>query len=160
LNSVLENLKGIILHPIFLTVAVAWAVAQMGKVVLEFSRSGRIRWSLMVETGGMPSSHSSFVSSLAASVGMKEGWTSSAFMVALGMAIIIMHDAAGLRMAAGRQAALLNQVVGRLYGARKVKGMPRMKEMLGHSPLQVISGALLGVAVAFLLFPPLNHARP
>ena len=153
--SFLTSIPSIVLHPIFLTVAASWFSAQLVKVVLEYFKTGRFRPILLTETGGMPSSHSAFVASLAASVGQKEGWTSSAFMMALGVAIIIMHDAAGLRMAAGRQAALLNRVVGRLYGARKTD-IPRMKEMLGHSLAQVLSGAALGVVVAFLLFPLLS----
>jgi hypothetical protein len=145
-------LGGILSHPIFMTTALAWLVAQALKMVIQYFRAGKLDWKLLVETGGMPSSHSSFVASMTVCVGLSAGWQSPAFMVALGFAIITMHDAAGLRMAAGRQAALLNQIVESLYEGRKAKP-PRMKELLGHSPLQVLSGALLGVAVAAAFYP-------
>ncbi len=152
MNPFFSALGGIISHPIFITVALAWLAAQALKVVIHYFRAGRLDWRLLAETGGMPSSHSSFVAAMAVSVGLSAGWDSPVFMVALGFAIITMHDAAGLRMAAGRQAVLLNQIVENLYDGRKAKP-PRMKELLGHSPLQVISGALLGVAVALACYP-------
>jgi len=152
MSAFIKAVASIISHPIFTTTALAWLAAQALKMVIQYFRASKLDWKLLVETGGMPSSHSSFVASLTLCVGMSAGWQSPAFMLALGFAIITMHDAAGLRMAAGRQAALLNQIVESLYEGRKAKP-PRMKELLGHSPLQVISGALLGVAVALACYP-------
>jgi acid phosphatase family membrane protein YuiD len=147
----------IIFHPVFLTVAASWFTAQLTKVVLHYARTGEFDGRLLTETGGMPSSHSAFVSSLATCLGLWAGWTSPVFMLGLGFAIITMHDAAGLRMAAGRQAALLNKMVAQLYDRRKAAELPVMKEMLGHSPVQVLSGAALGILAAFLLFPALTR---
>src|SRR4029079_6709875 len=106
--SFLVNFPRIILDPVFLIVAAAWFTAQLTKVAIFYFQTGRFNGRRLPETGGMPSSHSAFVASLATCLGLKEGWTSSIFMLATGFAIITMHDAAGLRMAAGRQAVLLN----------------------------------------------------
>ncbi len=151
-ESFLEALPAILTSPTFLIVAAAWFSAQLTKVALHYLRTHKLNWKLLTETGGMPSSHSAFVTSMTTCMGLSQGWTSGPFLVALGISIIIMHDAAGLRMAAGRQATLLNQIVAGLYEGRKAKP-PKMKELLGHSPLQVLSGALLGMLVAFCLYP-------
>jgi acid phosphatase family membrane protein YuiD len=153
--TAVQVLWSLLHHPMVLTVAAAWFTAQAVKVVIHFFRAGRMDWKLLAETGGMPSSHSALVTSMTTCVGMQAGWDSAPFLVALGFSIITMHDAAGLRMAAGRQAALLNQVVESLYQGRQAKP-PRMKELLGHSPLQVLSGGALGIAVALALFPILR----
>ncbi len=145
LPSILEN-------PTFLIVAASWLLAQSFKVALSSFQAGRFLPGALLETGGMPSSHSAFVTSLAACVGLSSGWNSDAFLVALGFSIIVMHDAAGLRRAAGRHAALLNEVIEGMYRGRRSRPA-RMKEMLGHSPLQVLCGALLGLAMALFLYP-------
>lgn len=146
------NIPHIILHPIFLIVTAAWLAAQLVKVVLHYLRTHKVNLKLLAQTGGMPSSHSSYMSALTTCLGLWQGWDSPVFFLALGLSIIIMHDAAGLRAAAGRQATVLNQVAARLYEGRKAK-LPRMKEQLGHSVPEVLSGALLGLIVAFLLYP-------
>ncbi len=127
-----------------------WFVAQGLKVLIYWYRHHKIDFRLFVGTGGMPSSHSSFVSSLSAAIGLEAGWNSPAFILSLGMALVIMSDAAGVRRAAGQQAQILNQILDDL---NRSKPFPhtRLKELLGHTPVQVFVGAFIGIVVAFLV---------
>ena len=136
---------------ILYSTSTAWAVAQGLKVLIYYIRYHKIDFRLFVGTGGMPSSHSAFVSCLAAAIGFETHWNSPVFYLALGMAIIIMSDAAGVRRAAGQQAKILNAILDDLYSARPV-GQQRLKELLGHTPVQVFVGAILGVLVAFAFY--------
>ena len=107
-------------------------------------------WNLrrFVETGGMPSSHAASVCALSTMVGLREGFRSSLFGVTLFFSLIVMYDAAGLRRAAGRHAAVLNRLIDEHF-KNPEKGAQRLMELLGHTPLEVLVGALLGVGSAF-----------
>ena len=109
------------------------------------------RWNLrrFVETGGMPSSHAASVSALSTSVALHDGISSPLFGVTLYFSAIVMYDAAGLRRAAGRQAVILNRLIDEHF-ADSQKDTQRLMELLGHTPLEVFVGALLGVASAVL----------
>ncbi len=109
------------------------------------------RWNLrrFVETGGMPSSHSASVAALSTAVGLHQGFATPLFGVTLYFSLIVMYDAAGLRRAAGRQATLLNRLIEENWEHREVEAH-RLMELLGHTPLEVLVGALLGVASALL----------
>lgn len=100
--------------------------------------------------GGMPSSHSALVTSLAVSVGMNVGFGSASFALAVALAIIVMYDAAGIRQAAGRQAQKINQIVKELFSGHPLNE-EELRELLGHTPLQVLVGGLLGVVAGWLL---------
>jgi acid phosphatase family membrane protein YuiD len=109
------------------------------------------RWNLrrFVETGGMPSSHSASVAALSTAVGLQEGFSSAVFGVTLYFSLIVMYDAAGLRRAAGRQAAVLNRLIERHF-RQPEDDTQRLMELLGHTPFEVLIGALLGVLSALL----------
>ena len=109
------------------------------------------RWNLrrFVETGGMPSSHAASVAALSTMVGLSQGFRSAIFDVTLFFSLIVMYDAAGLRRAAGRQAVVLNRLIEEHF-AHPEAGAQRLMELLGHTPLEVLVGALLGMASAFL----------
>ena len=98
----------------------------------------------------MPSSHSAIVMGLAASVGKYSGLSSAAFAIALIFSFVVMYDAAGLRRAAGRQAEILNRLVEDLFHMRGVQEQ-KLRELLGHTPVEVLVGAVLGIAVGILL---------
>src|SRR5262249_8797083 len=102
-----------------------------------------------VETGGMPSSHSASVAALSTAVGLHQGFNTPLFGVTLYFSLIVMYDAAGLRRAAGRQATLLNRLIQEDWEHRDAEAH-RLMELLGHSPLEVFVGAVLGVASAVL----------
>jgi acid phosphatase family membrane protein YuiD len=109
------------------------------------------RWDLQrfVGTGGMPSSHAASVAALSTSIGMAEGFRSSVFGATLFFSLIVMYDAAGLRRAAGKQAAILNRLIDEHF-KHPEEGTHKLMELLGHTPLEVLVGALLGVGTALL----------
>jgi uncharacterized protein len=128
-------------------------VAQSLKLLIEYLRSRKINFRVLLETGGMPSSHSSFVTALATCVGQTKGWNSSEFAIATVFAIIVMYDATGVRRAAGKQARILNKIVDELFQEHPVFNEKRLKELLGHTPIQVIGGCFLGILLAALFGP-------
>lgn len=106
---------------------------------------------MFTTTGGMPSSHASGVMALSTSVGLINGFTSIEFAMALGFSLIVMYDAAGVRRAAGRQAACLNKIIMDVYKQELKEAGGKLKELLGHTPLQVFVGAIFGVCYAYYL---------
>jgi len=131
--------------------AVGWIVAQSIKVLRAVRQKRRfdVRW--FVGTGGMPSSHSAGVSALASAVGLEQGFHSPIFAVALMFALVTMFDAQGVRRATGRQAVLLNKIVDEMYAGGQVS-QERVMELLGHTPVEVFVGALLGCAISVLMY--------
>lgn len=136
---------------IFYSTILAWVTAQGIKVLRYYFLHRKINFRLFVGTGGMPSSHSAWVSCLATTIGFESGWTSPVFLLALGMALVIMSDAAGVRRAAGMQAQILNEIVDDLY-ANKPIPHKRLKELLGHTPVQVFVGAFIGITVGIIFY--------
>jgi acid phosphatase family membrane protein YuiD len=130
---------------------VAWAIAQVLKVGLTSVRERRLNLRVLAETGGMPSSHAAIVMGLTSAVGRLNGLTSAPFAIALIFSIVVMYDAQGVRRAAGRQAAVLNRLIDDLVSMRQFKD-DRLRELLGHTPFEVLVGAALGVAVGLIPF--------
>jgi acid phosphatase family membrane protein YuiD len=128
----------------------AWAIAQAAKVTLTSLRQRRLNLRVLAEMGGMPSSHSAIVMGLTAAVGRHSGLTSAPFAIALIFSFVVMYDAAGLRRAAGRQAEVLNRLVEDLVHMRGVQEA-RLRELLGHTPTEVLVGAALGLAIGAIL---------
>ena len=129
---------------------VAWAIAQAAKVILTSMRQRRLNLRVLAETGGMPSSHAAIVMGMTTAVGKYAGVTSAVFAIALIFSFVVMYDAAGLRRAAGRQAAILNRLVEDLVHMRGMQEQ-RLRELLGHTPVEVLVGALLGIGVGLIL---------
>jgi acid phosphatase family membrane protein YuiD len=129
----------------------AWAIAQGLKVLIYYVRHRKINFRLFVGTGGMPSSHSAFVCCLATAIGLETGWGSPVFLLSVGIALVIMTDAAGVRRAAGQQAKILNEIMDDLNRNKPVP-QRRLKELLGHTPVQVFVGAFLGIGIALLMY--------
>lgn len=101
-------------------------------------------------SGGMPSSHSSFVTSLATLVGIERGFASTDFAIVCVFALIIMYDATGVRRAVGKQAAIINQMLDDLHNKKHIE-QKRLKELVGHTPKEVLFGAMLGIIIALIL---------
>ncbi len=129
---------------------VAWSIAQAAKVILYSVREHRLNLRVLAVTGGMPSSHSAIVMGLTTAIGKYAGPSSPQFAIALIFSFVVMYDAAGLRRAAGRQAAILNRLVEDLVHMRGVQEQ-KLRELLGHTPIEVLAGAVLGVAVGLIL---------
>lgn len=131
----------------------AWAVAQLLKVFIALIRKRQIDLHLIVSTGGMPSSHSAIVCALATSVAMVEGLDSVAFGIAAILAMVVMYDAAGVRSWVGKQSIVLNRIVREIRSRRPFLELERdLREFIGHTPFEVIIGALLGITIASLWF--------
>lgn len=128
---------------------VAWTIAQTSKVVFESVRQRRLNLRVLAAMGGMPSSHAALVMALTTAIGRINGLASVAFAIALIFSIVVMYDAAGVRRAAGRQAMVLNRLVDDLVSQRGIKE-ERLRELLGHTPIEVLVGAILGILVGLL----------
>ncbi|MBU1863494.1 MAG: divergent PAP2 family protein [Candidatus Omnitrophica bacterium] len=134
----------------FLAVLIAWILAQTVKVFLGIIRERRFNFRWLVSTGGMPSTHSAAVAALATVVGYYYGFGSIIFAITLVFTLITMFDAAGVRRAVGKQASVLNQVVDDLYETGEVKET-RLRDLLGHTPIEVFVGAAMGILVAIAM---------
>jgi acid phosphatase family membrane protein YuiD len=140
-----------LLHNIsFWCALVGWTLAQGTKFTRHYFKTGKIDFSYLVRTGGMPSSHSSLVCSLAVSVGLEAGFGSTLFAVTLVMAAIVMFDAQSFRRAAGHQARILNQMVEELFKEHHLS-QQKLVEFLGHTRTEVFAGMLMGVVVALVI---------
>jgi len=146
-----EFLAGIGQNIILMTALTAWFTAQVLKTMTSYWRHGAFNAERLVGAGGMPSSHTALVVSLAVSIALREGLESDLFAVAVILAGIVMYDAAGVRRAAGRQAKVINKLVHEMRVEHKVKET-RLKELLGHTPLEVLGGALYGTLVAYAFY--------
>ncbi len=129
---------------------VAWASAQFAKTIYELIRYRELKLNRLVSSGGMPSSHSALVMGLATATGRVAGLQSAAFAISLVLAAIVMYDAAGVRRAVSVQARILNQMIDEAFQGKPF-AEERLRELIGHTPTQVIVGALMGFVVAFLL---------
>lgn len=129
---------------------IAWFAAQFLKVVFVLVKDKKFDFTRFVGSGGMPSSHSSFVVALSVSVGKICGFDSAEFAIAVVFAFIVMYDAAGVRRAAGKQARVLNRLVKEMQDTGKLPE-EKLKELIGHTPVEVIGGALVGLIVAIIM---------
>ncbi len=128
-----------------------WFVSQLLKVFVALAREKRWDWWLLVRSGGMPSSHTALVCSLAAVVAITQGLNSVAFAITAILAMVVMYDAAGVRQAVSQQSAILNRIVKELLDKRPRDEVERdLREFIGHTPFQVITGAVLGIFIAWL----------
>jgi uncharacterized protein len=128
---------------------IAWVIAQLSKTIYELIRYRKLILSRMVSAGGMPSSHSALVMSLATATGRVAGIDSAAFAISLVLAAIVMYDAAGVRRAVSIQARILNQMIDEAFQGKPF-AEKRLRELIGHTPIQVIVGGLLGVVAALI----------
>ncbi|KAJ1410610.1 hypothetical protein SESBI_21776 [Sesbania bispinosa] len=129
---------------------VAFAIAQSIKFFTTWYKERRWDPKQLVGSGGMPSSHSATVTALAAAIGFHEGFGGPLFATALVLACIVMYDATGVRLQAGRQAEVLNQIVFELPAEHPLAESRPLRELLGHTPPQVVAGGLLGLITAVL----------
>ncbi|GHU55823.1 acid phosphatase [Clostridia bacterium] len=131
------------------TAVLSFFSAQCIKIIIEFFRVKKFDVKLIIGSGGMPSSHASFVTALSTAAGLQEGFDSPVFAVAAVITLVVMYDAAGVRRAAGKQAAVINQMVENIENTGIVLDK-KLKELLGHSPVEVCAGAILGIVIGIL----------
>ena len=135
-----------------MAVLLSWFTAQALKVVFVLITNRKCDLQRFVGSGGMPSSHSSLVMTLVVMVARADGISSTTFALALAFAVIVMYDAMGVRRAAGEQAKTINMIVEEWLPDSDMLMEDRLKELIGHTPLQVLMGAILGIAIG-LVFP-------
>lgn len=148
-----NNLLYLFRNPILTPAVTGWAAAQLLKVLLILLVQKKLDVSRFIGAGGMPSAHSAFVMALAVSLGLRYGWDSALFALGAALAIVVMYDATGVRRAAGRQAARINEIdeIIRILTSSDQKTeekQEQLRELLGHTPMEVLAGALLGITIA------------
>lgn len=126
---------------------VGWASAQVLKVVIESFIAKKFTWESILASGGMPSSHSAFVTAMATVVAFEYGTGSVYFALAAALAMVVMYDACGVRRAVGEQAKALNRIIDALHENSAIGQEKALKEILGHSPFQVAMGFVLGLVI-------------
>ena len=132
-------------------VAIAGLLAQIIKLYVYWIKDKELNFWHFFEAGGMPSSHSSSVTALTLGIGLTEGWGSPLFTISLVFAIIVMYDATGVRRSAGKQALILNKIIDDMYPNERIqKG--KLREILGHDPIEVFAGAVLAVVVTLVSY--------
>ena len=137
---------------ILVSAVTGWFVAQILKTLIYTLMTKRFEPERLVGSGGMPSSHSSTVCAMAAASGQIYGLGSFEFAVTVIIAIIVMHDAMGVRLETGKQAKLINEIVETFKTMNgKTLAEEKLKEFVGHTPLQVLMGAILGIAIGILM---------
>ena len=142
----MSYLQQLISNSVLITALIGWFAAQVLKMILVWDKK-KFDFKRIIGSGGMPSSHSSFVMALTMSIGFTQGFDSGAVM-----SFVVMYDAAGVRRSAGQQAAILNKLVESVMNADFSKTEKRLKELLGHTPIEVFAGAILGVIIAIIRY--------
>ncbi len=138
-------------NQVFLTTIFAWIFAQLVKVGLGVVREKKFDFRWLAGTGGMPSSHVAGFTCLGFALGLEYGFDSAYFALGAALALLVMFDAQGVRRATGRQARILNKISEDIYWRGKINE-GRLRELVGHTPVEVIAGFLLGAVIAFAAF--------
>ncbi len=148
------NILDIFQNKLLLIAVIAWALAQILKLPLEFLRTGKLNWAILLSTGGMPSSHSTLVTAMAHIIGLTYGFDTGEFALAFVVAVVVIYDATGIRRQAGRHAALINAFINDLASGHPIKEMQekRLKEVLGHTPLEAAGGVIWGLLVSTVMW--------
>lgn len=126
---------------------IAWLIAQIIKIPLDFLRTRKWNWSLLLTTGGMPSSHSSLMTATTLAIGLYHGFANPLFALGVALTMIVTYDAAGVRQQAGIQAQRINLLFDELLRGHPIN-QKDLREVIGHTPLEVAGGILLGLIVA------------
>ncbi len=150
----MQDFATVLQNHILVVSLIACFLSQGIKVVIDVIVHRKFNFRVFVSTGGMPSAHSALVGALATGIGQTMGWSSPEFAIACLFAIIVMYDAAGVRQAAGKQARILNQIMDEFLSHEDFNE-ERLKELLGHTPIQVFVGLMLGIAVSWFTLPVL-----
>jgi len=149
-------ISDLINNKIVIAAMISWLLGQGLKFPFEYLINKRWDWTIMFSTGGLPSSHSAVVTAVALSIGLIDGFDTSLFALAAATGLIVIYDAAGVRRQAGFHAERINQIMRDFLESGHFE-QEDLKEMLGHSPFEVVSGIVLGVlislAVVFLMQP-------
>ena len=145
-----EFISEILSNQIIITGAIAWVTSQVLKTIIHLILNRRLVLERLMGDGGMPSSHSATVTSVAVATGFVCGWDSAMFAIAMFLAFIVMHDAMGVRQETGKQAKIINNMIEMFENMQdaRLDTEQKLKEFVGHTPMQVLAGVGLGLFVA------------
>ncbi len=129
----------------------AWFLAQLIKVILDLALLGKMEWQRFFSSGGMPSSHSALVVAATTAIGMRDGFGGTVFALAVILSAVVMYDACNVRRSAGDTARLVNKLLEHMEKLTAEDLADNLREVMGHTPLQVLMGALLGMGVGLLV---------
>ncbi|KAK9843395.1 hypothetical protein WJX81_000344 [Elliptochloris bilobata] len=144
------GILGLIHNGPFVAAVIAFVIAQTLKAFTFWYSERRWDWTRLIGSGGMPSSHTGCVTALTTAIGVLRGTNNEAFAVGLVFSLVVMYDASGVRLHAGRQASVLNMIITELPPDHPVSDTRPLRDTLGHTPLQVAVGALLGLIVGYI----------
>lgn len=134
---------------VLIAALIAWFIAQTLKVPIEYLQTRHWNWSLLVQAGGMPSSHSALIVGITHGIGLSVGFNTPLFALAFAIAMIVIYDATGIRRQAGKHAELINAMISDLAAGNPLK-QEQLREVLGHTPMEALGGIVLGIVVAQL----------
>lgn len=146
----MDAMYDILHNDVLMTAVLAWLVAQILKFIFHLLMHKKLDLTRFVGSGGMPSSHSAFVMGISTSVGLKLGFDSVEYAVALCFALVVMYDASGVRRAVGIQANIINKMINDLKEFKHIEEKS-LKELVGHTPFEVFIGAFLGIIIANII---------
>jgi acid phosphatase family membrane protein YuiD len=142
----------ILQNHVLVCVLIAWFIAQFGKPFLQYLRTREWAWSWFFSAGGMPSTHSAVITAATTAIGIQMGLASPEFAFCVAVSMIVLYDAAGVRRQAGEHARVINAIIDDLAHGHPLKE-ENLKELLGHTPAEVIVGSVLGITVSLLGMP-------
>jgi acid phosphatase family membrane protein YuiD len=142
-------LTGVFSNPVLIAALVAWGLAQIIKVPLDYLRHKSWDWALLLRAGGMPSSHAALVAACAHSTGLFHGFDTPLFAIAAVVAMIVIYDATGIRRQAGKHAEIINSIIRDLAHGHPLRE-EQLREVLGHTPLEALGGTIFGLVIAQL----------
>jgi acid phosphatase family membrane protein YuiD len=145
------NQLGLLSNSVLIAGFISWSLAQLIKIPWNYFSTRRWDWVLLLRAGGMPSSHTALVASVAHSIGLFAGFNTPLFALALTLAVIVIYDATGIRRQAGIHAEFINRIVRDMVKGKRSQEK-QLREVLGHTPLEALAGTLLGIGVAQLIW--------
>ena len=146
----MRYLKDFFGNYVLISAILGWCIAQVLKIFSGTLSTRKFHIKYMFTNGGMPSSHSATVLALTTSLAIQEGFASPSFAIAAVLSVIVMNDAFGVRLETGKQATIINRIVKELFSGNPDEVNTGLKELVGHTPFQVLVGAVVGIAVALL----------
>ena len=138
-------------NQILITAFITWILAGLMKVPLEYLETRQWNWSLWFSSGGMPSQHAALVTSAMLAVGLYSGFNTPAFAIAFTLMIVVLYDAAGIRRQAGLQAVKINKLINEFFAGQPISDS-QLKEVLGHTPREVLAGSGFGLVFTLLIW--------
>jgi len=144
-------LADLINNRVVIVAMLAWVIGQFLKFPVDYLLNKRWNWGIMFSAGGMPSSHSSLVTAVTLTIGLQDGFGSSVFALSAAIAMIVIYDAAGVRRQAGIHAERINEIMTHFFESGQLPEK-ELKEMLGHTPFEVITGIILGILISLVMY--------